>query len=746
MILQSFEKLCSSLAPLYPWEVASDGDIDHAMGFLDGSTGSHEVARGANGVITLGCFLAVVGVALAPPALRLVAGGVLLALAVGVSALFRRVPELLAAAKRTQALGDAPDLAARCVLWMRIEPTAEGAAAFAARSGDGPLASSLGDHVRRAVGSPMSGLTTFAAEWESWNPALHRSMVLIAAASEAPTGERTRTLDRALTAILDGTRERMAEFVAEIRGPATALYAFGVLLPLALVAVLPAAKTAGLPMSPALLVVEYDVLLPALLLGASVWLLTRRPVAFPPPDVSRSNPDVPDERWPIVALGLGAAGVALAVTTLLLPNWTRWVACVGCFAGTLSVGLTRPTVRVRNRVRAVEACLTDALYLVGRRVNEGQAVEAALVAAGDELSGEMGTVFDRATRVQRQLGMGVKESFLGEYGALSTVPSPRARSAVALLALAAHEGRPAGGAVVAMADHLDDLQSVEREARRELAQVTETLRHTAAIFGPLVSGATVALAGGMASVGSSFGGGPFPVGILGLAVGVYVLLSCGHHHDTLGRTRTRSGPNAGRLSRRPVAAFRDRHLSPCVRVRRGVDVDLSTKTGRLRPMFDAPLDAWYVWLGVAAVSLAVFGVAIELPTSPPPNAASAADTVDSVAGCPYIATAEHPLKAGQIKLGPRQLDLRDNGGTAHATFRYGPIVPVSVVAAGRNPNGKLARVLAGTPPSTVFDSPGAFQRSIRDARNRQPTWEQAKSRLRVRCVSWEGVDATLVSG
>ena len=157
-------------------------------------------------------------------------------------------------------------------------------------------------------------------------------------------------------------------------------------------------------------------------------------------------------------------------------------------------------------------------------MNEGQAVEAAIIVAGDELSGETGAVFDRATRIQRQLGMGVKESFLGEYGELSTVPSPRARSATALLALAASEGRPAGGAVVAMADHIDDLQRVEREARRELSQVTETLRHTAAIFGPLVSGATVALAGGMASVGGSFGGGgAFPVGVLGLAVGVYVL-------------------------------------------------------------------------------------------------------------------------------------------------------------------------------------------------------------------------------
>lgn len=522
MTSNRFESLCSYLARLSPWDGSADADIDRAIGFLDGDIDSTVITRGANGAAILWCLVALLGASVAPRPLRLVVGGFLVALGVGFSALIRRVPELLAAAKRTQALGDAPDLAARAVLWMRIEPTAEGAAAFAARTGDGPLAASLGDHVRRAEGSPMAGLTTFAAEWERWNPALHRSMVLIAAASEAPPEERTRTLDRALTAILDGTRERMAEFVGEIRGPATALYAFGVLLPLALVAVLPAARTAGLPVSPAALVVAYDLVLPALLLGTSVWLLIRRPVAFPPPDVSRSHPDVPENRRFIAIIGVGVGGVALVATPLLLPEWTRWVAGVGCLAGTLLVGFTRPTVLVRNRVRAVESNLTDALYLVGRRVSEGLAAEAAIVAAADEVTGETGAVFERATGVQRRLGMGVKESFLGEYGSLSTVPSPRARSAVSLLALAADEGRPAGGAVLAMADHLDDLQSVERDARRELSQVTETLRHTAAIFGPLVSGATVALAGGMAGVGSSFGNA-FPVDVLGLVVGAYVL-------------------------------------------------------------------------------------------------------------------------------------------------------------------------------------------------------------------------------
>jgi Flp pilus assembly protein TadB len=328
-----------------------------------------------------------------------------------------------------------------------------------------------------------------------------------------------------MDAILDGTRDRMAAFAEEVRGPTTALYAFGVLLPLALVAVLPAARVAGLPLSIPVLVALYDVVLPAVLVGAGAWLLVRRPAAFPPPEVSREHPEVPDRSW--LTLGTGAcvgAGMLALVGTAPLPDWTRWPAAVGLAVGAGLVVRFRPVKLVRDDARAVEAHLTDALYLVGRRVSDGEAVESAIAAAAPEVAGRTGELLAETAGVQRRLRVGVREAFLGEYGALADVPSPQARSVAALLAIAAREGRPAGRAVVSMADHVEDLQRVEREARRELASVTGTLRNTAGVFGPLVGGATVALADGMAA-GTL--GKPLPTAALGLAVGSYVLLLAG---------------------------------------------------------------------------------------------------------------------------------------------------------------------------------------------------------------------------
>nr|WP_225333604.1 hypothetical protein [Halomicrobium urmianum] len=51
-------------------------------------------------------------------------------------------------------------------------------------------------------------------------------------------------------------------------------------------------------------------------------------------------------------------------------------------------------------------------------------------------------------------------------------------------------------------------------------------------------------------------------------------------------------------------------------------------------MFDVPVDAWYVWLGVAAASVTALGTVAALPSGTPPDAAAAADAIDRVAAGP----------------------------------------------------------------------------------------------------------------
>ena len=514
------------LARLYPWEVeASDALVD-SIRFAGTPCDAETVLRAGYGT---GLICALVPV---PLSTRGISPAFVLILSVtaclcGIHAI-HSWPHLAAALRRTEALGETPTLVGRIVLRMGIQPSLEGAVRFAARSGEGPLARSLASHVERAKGAPHAGLLTFAEEWSVHFPALRRSTTLLATAQDAPAGERRRTLDRALSAILDGTRSRMAEFTAAIRAPTTALFAFGILVPLALIALVPAAPMAGVSLNVWSFVLVYNVVLPAGLVGASLWLLARRPVAFPPPKIDRTHPDVPDRLWLRAGVGpLAGAGAYAAVATVG-PAYLSTVVAFGVGVGAALLAVYGPILEVRGRVRAVEANLTDALYVVGRQVAEGESVESAIALAADRVPDATGEVFAHAAGVQRRLHVGVEEAFLGDHGALRDVPSERVRGMAALLAIAGEEGRPAGRAIVSMADHLEELETVEAETKRALLGVTGTLEDTAAYFGPIVAGATVAMADVLTADGLGLADGfegatTLAADELGVVVGVYLL-------------------------------------------------------------------------------------------------------------------------------------------------------------------------------------------------------------------------------
>jgi len=513
--------LVAALARLWPLSTPERPPLRRALGFLEWEIapadlqGASFVTGGLLGLASV-CTNALVGgtAGLVVAVCCLVAGA--FALATG------RLVELLARARRASALGAAPALLTRATLRMRLRPAPEAAARFASETAEGALARSLAGHVLRTANGPESGLRSFGREWALWFPELERACSLVESAGRQPAGDRDATLDSARRAVLDGAHDRMAAFAAAISGPVTALYAFGVLLPLSLVALLPALDAAGVATSLSLVVVVYDVCLPAIVLGASVWLLAKRPVAFPPTVIRRSHPDVWTTRWQAIGAGLVAGGVAWWAVRTALPGWLAVLAAVGCGVGSTLVVAFYPMQSVRSEVRDVETGLADALSLVGRQVERGVATETALDRVAGEIPGATGDVFDAATRRQRRLGVDIETAFTGPDGALSTVPSDRLASGAAMLALSAREGQPAGSALAALGDHLDTLDEVERETRRAVERVTNTLSTTASVFGPLVGGATVALSAALGQGGLL--GGTTPVSAIGLAVGWYVLV------------------------------------------------------------------------------------------------------------------------------------------------------------------------------------------------------------------------------
>jgi hypothetical protein len=515
--------LTDRLAGLYPLSVHPGPEFRRAVRFLG-------VGAPPSTVLAAGYVLSALGaVALAglsvllPPAVR--PAGLLVAMACGLAGSYAAgwFPRLLATAWRTRSLGAAPDLVTRAALRMRVAPAPERAAAFAADTGRSRLAASLDRHVRAARPTGNTGLEAFATEWAEWFPSLGRALALVEAAGAVPADRRGDVLDRALEAVLDGVRTRTQEYATSITGPATALYAFGVLLPTALVALLPAARTAGLAVTPLSVAVVYNLLVPLVVVSAGAWLLARRPVAFPPPGVTPAHPAVGGTvgARTVLLSGVAVAALGWLVASRVAPGWAPPLVALGWGVGSVLWLYCRPVRDVHERVRAAEHELPDALALLGRRVAAGESIERAVEAASEEITGPLGETLAAGARRQRRLQVGIERALLGDGGVLERLPSRRLRGSLSMVVLAGREGRPVGKALLSLADHVGRLQRVEADARAALDSVCNTLRSTGSVFGPLVAGATVALAAGMTGGGFVSGSGmPW----LGGVVGVYVLI------------------------------------------------------------------------------------------------------------------------------------------------------------------------------------------------------------------------------
>jgi hypothetical protein len=154
-------------------------------------------------------------------------------------------------------------------------------------------------------------------------------------------------------------------------------------------------------------------------------------------------------------------------------------------------------------------------------------------------------------------------------------------------------------------------------------------------------------------------------------------------------------------------------------------------------MFETPVDAWYVWIGLTIVASTGVGIAITLPTAAPQDASKTARVIDGVAASEFEAVGTRSLaNVESVRIGTNSMSTRGPGGTAHAEFGYGPVTPVPA-------GSDLEAVVRGQPPRRAFDSPSAFDAATTRARATEPTWQDA-DRLIVRRVSWEGIDVVLV--
>src|SRR5659263_207586 len=431
-------------------------------------------------------------------------------------------PKIHAKFLKIHTLGDIPEIQSYIVMSMKLVPNMERAIIFAADNSFRPLARDLKKlmwdiHIR-VYSNIDEALIVFANQWGRNSEYFKRSLHLVkSSTSEPDDAQRIMTLNKSLDIVLEGTKTMMDAFAAKLKTPTYVLYSIFILIPLALVALIPAVSIVGVRVDTLTLVLIYNIGLPLFTFFYSEYILLLRPATFSPPNISDKHPHLSRIRiirknviivTSIVGLIIGFSGYILlnfgnplniiskeAMTGLVLPTFPIIWAITGMITS-YSLGIYTPYKKIRDGIKEVENEFADAMFILGRRISEGRSAEEAFSHTSQNMKGsKIGEAFADISRNLTCMRTTLHGAiFHEEYGAFKDIYSERVFTMMRLLTESVHKSHEAAGmAIIKLADHLKELQDVEANIRRSLYDVTSTMRSTAIIFAPLIAGVTLAL-------------------------------------------------------------------------------------------------------------------------------------------------------------------------------------------------------------------------------------------------------------
>ncbi|MGM0770898.1 MAG: hypothetical protein ACQESU_04735 [Halobacteriota archaeon] len=423
---------------------------------------------------------------------------------------------------KIQSIGDIPEVLSYVVMSMRLVSNMEKAIHFAALNSTRPLANDLRKMLWnlqvRMYSSMDDALLDFAQMWGKNSEHFKRSLHLIkSSTSEPDEAQRVFTLNRALDIVLDGTKEMMEQYAVRLKTPTYILYSIFILIPLALVAMLPAITVVGIRFDALTLLILYDLVLPVVTFAYAEYILMQRPATFLPQEIPETHPALKGiskkkKVATIVAVVIGILVSSSGYLTILIGNPLNIISTKtldGIIPPSLLIiwGIViafsiymntvySPYKKIRDDIRKMESEFADALFILGRRISEGRSAEESFAHTSKTMEGSLiGKVFERISinLITMRTNMGAA-IFDEEFGAFRDIYSDRIQTTMIMFTESVHKSHlSAGVAIIKLADHLKELQAVENNIRHSLYDMTSTMRTTACIFAPLIAGVTIAL-------------------------------------------------------------------------------------------------------------------------------------------------------------------------------------------------------------------------------------------------------------
>ncbi len=468
-------------------------------------------------------------------------GGVLLVLApIGASFLYLNYPAMQVQHEKMLAIAYIPEIVNYLVMSMRLTPNLEKAVEFAAGHGRGKIAEDLKKLVWDVqIGrfkSIEEGLDDLAYRWGPLSDDFKHALMLIrGSVLETDKAKREELLEKSVSDVLEGSREKMDLYARALHQPTVYLYYFGILLPLMLAIVLPIGGSImeGLQFGkPEYLFLIYNILIPVgiFLFGGNI--LSGRPPTYVPPNIPEDFPTLPPKGTMrlfgvnfsvklLVALVLVASIAAgyfadqamkasipeyrLEEELKKIPHieffdqYGLYVAQFSVFGILIGTSLAASVYllgtfwerkKIQDQIRGMEGEFKDAMYVLASRLGENKPIEEAMRHAIEFLpkSRIASDIFQKILSNITTLGMTLDAAiFDNTFGAVKYVPSPVIRGGMSILVDSVQLGvNVAAKSLLSLSMQLRNAAKIDEALKRLLEDVTVMLNTMATFIAPVV--------------------------------------------------------------------------------------------------------------------------------------------------------------------------------------------------------------------------------------------------------------------
>ncbi len=404
------------------------------------------------------------------------------------------------------------------VIYMRNNPSMEGAVKFAADNLSGPLSWDLKklmwDVEVGVYENVDSALLAYLSKWKDKNHEFAESLHMLRNSTSEVDIRRDAMFDEAISIILNGTRERMKHYAQGLRMPVMLIHAMGVLLPIIGLVMFPiVALFMQDAVKPIFIFIGYDILLPAFLFWYMNYILQTKPPTFSQPDTSQAKglPPLGKFRFgkilvpilPIAALAalpfliIGISGFATPASELSVEYSMLIIIGIAAALFVYCFLDSRQKMKIRKDIERIEDEFSEALFQLGNKIAGGTPIEVATDRATENLKGmKIAEFLWSISANMKKLGFSFEQAlFDREYGAVWSYPSRLIRSVMQAVVQSSEKGvRVASMSMLTVSRYLKGMHEVKEEINEILGETVSSMKFLALFLAPIVSGVVVTMA------------------------------------------------------------------------------------------------------------------------------------------------------------------------------------------------------------------------------------------------------------